>query len=78
MISFSHMIMCSILLTSGMLPIKDIYINNLTENDTNTGETVNTALFTIARGQAMLYARDTLHLANTGNVYREIFEFAKK
>jgi hypothetical protein len=69
--------MVFILLASEILTARDIYVNNLTGNDSNTGNSETAALLTIARAQTLFNAGDTIHLCNTGSVYREVFGFSK-
>lgn len=73
----SFPMMLFLLLLSGTLAARNIYVNNLNGNDTNDGVSENTALQTIARAQTLLTAGDTIHLCNTGTVYREVFGFSK-
>ena len=69
--------MLFLLLLSSTLPARNIYVNNSNGNDTNDGDSEKTALLTIARAQTLLNAGDTIHLCNTGTVYREVFGFSK-
>lgn len=73
----SLLMMVSFLLLSGMISARDIYVNNLNGNDNNAGDSETTALLTITKAQTMLIAGDSIHLANTGSVYRETFGFSK-
>ena len=73
----SFLMLFFLLLLSSTLPARNIYVNNSNGNDTNDGDSEKTALLTIARAQTLLNAGDTIHLCNTGTVYREVFGFSK-
>ena len=72
----SFLMLFFLLLLSSTLPARNIYVNNSNGNDTNDGDSEKTALLTIARAQTLLNAGDTIHLCNTGTVYREVFGFS--
>lgn len=69
-------IAAGLLLISGMLAAKDIYVNNRGGSDA-AGDSESAALLTIAKARTLAAAGDTIHLADTGKVYRESFSFTQ-
>ncbi len=70
-------IAAGLLLISGMLAAKDIYVNNRDGSDAAAGDSESAALLTIAKARTLAAAGDTIHLADTGKVYRESFSFTQ-
>lgn len=73
----SFIILIALLLVSGIVSGRDIYVNNIAGDDANSGDSESVAIRTIAKAQVMLNAGDTIHLCKTGQVYREVFGFSK-
>lgn len=64
-----------LLLTSVLVSARDIYVNNKTGNDTNSGLLANQAFRTIVKATSQIKPGDVLHIANTGLLYKEYLFF---
>jgi len=65
----------TVILISGNASANDWYVNNVTGSDDNTGASVNQPLRTIGHALGKTKPGDTVHLAATGTLYRQMVDF---
>ncbi len=68
----------TVLIGASSLFAKDIYVNNVTGKDANNGSAPDSAFGTINKAIDKAGPGDTIHLANTGKLYRQSANFMRQ